>query len=43
MTTGHEFRDLDAMNSLGVFLKGTILGRELSLLDGMNSSRLQMT
>ena len=39
----HELRDLNAMNNLGVLLKGMILGRELKALDGMNNSGLQMT
>ena len=40
---GHELKDLETMNSLGVLLKGTILGRELKAHNGMNSSGLQMT
>ena len=43
MTMVHKLRDLDAMNSLGVWLKGTILGHELRALDAMNSLELQMT
>ena len=39
----HELRDLNAMNNLGVLLKGMILGRELKALDGMNNLGLQMT
>ena len=42
MTLGHELRDLEAMDSLGVLLKGLILGCEFSALDGMNNSRLQL-
>ena len=40
---GHELRDLDAMNNLGVLLKRMILSRELRALDGMNNSGLQLT
>ena len=40
MTMVHDLRDLDAMNNLGVWLKGTILGYELRALDSMNNSRL---
>ena len=43
MTMGCDLMDLDAMNSLGVLLKGMILGHELKALDGMNNLGLQMT
>ena len=43
MTTDHELRDLDVTNSLGVLLKGTILGYELKAIDDMNNSGLHMT
>ena len=42
MTSGHELRDQDTSNNLGVLLKGMILGRELKALDGMNNLGLQM-
>ena len=43
MTMGHELRDQDTSNSLGVLFKEMILGHQLKALNGMNSSELQMT
>ena len=38
-----QFRPLNAMNRLGLQMTLTTLGRELSALDTMNTSRLWLT
>ena len=43
MTLGCELRDLDAMNSLGLWMIRKTLGGKLRVLDVMNSLGLYMT
>ena len=43
MTMVCELSDLDAMNIIGAWLEGIILGHELRTLDAMNNSGLRMT
>ena len=42
MILGHELKALDVMNTLGLWMIGTILGREDYALNAMHNLRLWM-